>query len=136
MTTCLPRKSAKAQTLYFETPPFSTNAIWRSVNGRNIKSREYREWQKATGDELEAQTPPCVPGAISVRIKLSKKCRLDADNPIKSYLDLLTAHGVIEGDSKRFLKHVECEHSELETTQIQIISTTGGRELVQGAGNE
>ncbi len=123
MIDCYPRKSAQAQTLYFETLPFSTNAIWRAFKGRNIKSREYREWQKASGAELETQSPACVPGAISVRIKLAKKCRLDADNPIKSYLDLLTAHGVIEGDSKRFLKHVECQHSDLDITQVQIIKT-------------
>lgn len=120
-----PRKTAQNVELYFATLPISTNAIWRSVNGRNIKSGEYRSWIVAAGKELEAQHPACVPGAIAITISLAASCRLDVDNAIKALVDLLRLHNVIEGDSKKYLREIRAKHSDHETTHVRVTSTSG-----------
>lgn len=118
-----PRKQAQYVSLTFKTPPYSTNEIWRSVKGRNIKSKGYRDWIIAAGAELEAQKPACVPGAFVITIDLCSSCRLDVDNAIKTIVDLLRAHKVIEGDSKKYLRKVTCGHSEHAETTVMIVST-------------
>lgn len=123
MTEVYPRKVSQFVGLTFTTPPFSANAIWRSFKGRNIKSREYRDWIVAAGKELEAQSPGCVPGPFGVRIALAKSCRMDCDNVIKPIVDLLRLHNVIEGDSKKYMRKVEAYHSEHDESVVWIIST-------------
>lgn len=127
MTEVYPRKVAKFVGITFTTPPFSANAIWRSFKGRNIKSREYRDWIVACGKELEAQSPACVDGPIGIRIALAKSCRLDADNAIKPIIDLLRHHHVIEGDSKKYMRKVEAYHSYYDVTVVWVISTKGAK---------
>jgi len=125
MTECYERKTAQYVGLFFDTPSISTNAIWRSVRGRNIKSKKYREWVEAAGAELEAQKPCCVPGAYGVRIALPKGCRLDADNAAKAWLDLLRNHNVVDGDGPKHLRKLEIWHGGDERTMVQVISTRG-----------
>lgn len=125
MTEVYERKTAQFVGLWFETKPISVNAIWRSVRGRNIKSKAYREWVEAAGAELEAQQPYCVPGSYGVRIALCKGCRLDADNAAKPFIDLIRNHNVVDGDGPKHLRKLEIWHGVDERTMVQIISTRG-----------
>jgi len=128
LTEIYPRKVSQKVWLSFATPPFSANAIWRSFKGRNIKSREYRDWISAAGKELEAQSPGCVPGPFGVRIALANTVRMDCDNAIKPIVDLLRLHNVIEGDSKKYMRKCESGHSELSSvTTVWVISTKGAK---------
>lgn len=125
-----PRKVTKAQVLTFTVPPFSANAIWRAFKGRNIKSREYRDWIAKAGEELEAQQPGCVVGPFGFRIQLASNSRIDCDNAIKPMVDLLRLHNVIEGDSKAYMRKCESAHSDLPTsvTTVWVISTKGPKD--------
>ena len=120
-----PRKVTQSVWLTFTTPPVSANAIWRSVKGRNIKSKKYRDWIIAAGQELEAQSPGCVLAPFAVRIALANTCRLDCDNAIKPIVDLLRAHNVIEGDSKKYMRKVEAYYSKHNESVVWVTSTKG-----------
>lgn len=125
MTECYERKEAQYVSLFFETKLVSTNALYRSIRGRNIKSKEARDFVRDAGAELEAQKPCCVPGPYALRIALSKTTRADCDNSLKAMIDLLHMHGVVEGDGKRFLRRIEVWFSTNDKTMVQIISTRG-----------
>jgi crossover junction endodeoxyribonuclease RusA len=125
MTECYPRKEAQYVSLFFETKLVSTNALYRSIRGRNIKSKEARDFVRDAGSELEAQKPCCVPGPYGLRIALSKSTRIDCDNALKAMIDLLHMHGVVEGDGKRYLRRIEVWFSDNEKTMVQVISTRG-----------
>jgi Holliday junction resolvase RusA-like endonuclease len=88
----------------FDLPlPPSVNSIWRSGRGRVYRSPKYKAWRKAAGWELVAQRPPRLAGEVNVSIAAgqSDRRRRDLDNIAhKGVLDLLTAHQVIEDDSK------------------------------------
>lgn len=114
------RKQAQFVCLFFNTKPISTNAIWRSVNGRNILSKEYRNWKIIAGCELEAQNPCCVSGPYGLRIVLKKGSRLDLDNSVKAFSDLLVAHEVVDDD--RHMQSLEVKRGNDEITLVQIIS--------------
>jgi len=116
--------------LEFRTKPISTNALYRSfARGSRvtaIKSAAYRKFTEEAGAELLAQRPGSVPGAYGIKIILQKGCRLDIDNSVKAWLDLLAAHGVTENDRNCVDLHVR--RGTHEVTQIWIIST---REIEQ-----
>ena len=87
--------------------PPSVNRLWRSVRGRNILSREGREYRKAGLQQLAAQAVPKQwlwphTGRLSVAITLHApdKRRRDVDNYTKAVLDLLTHGGVMVDDSQ------------------------------------
>jgi crossover junction endodeoxyribonuclease RusA len=87
----------------FDLPyPPSVNSIWRSGRGRVYRSSRYQAWRKSAGWELTLQRPPCLTGWVSVSISAGAPDRRkrDIDNVGKATLDLLTAHQVIEDDSK------------------------------------
>lgn len=125
MTECYPRKEAQYVGLFFATKLVSVNALYRSIRGRNIKSKEARDFVRDAGAELEAQKPCCVPGPYALRIALSKSTRIDCDNALKAMIDLLHTHGVVEGDGKRYLRRIEVWFSDNEKTMVQVISTRG-----------
>jgi Holliday junction resolvase RusA-like endonuclease len=125
MTECYPRKEAQYVSIFFSTKLVSVNALYRSIRGRNIKSKEARDFVRDAGAELEAQKPCCVPGPYALRIALSKATRIDCDNALKAMIDLLHMHGVVEGDGKRYLRRIEVWFSDNEKTMVQVISTRG-----------
>ena len=85
---------------YLPMPP-SANKIWRAVNGRVIKSAEYRKWIKEaavairTNENYRQFKGDCHVGIDVPRIRSN----MDLDNRIKPALDALQAAGVIENDS-------------------------------------
>lgn len=88
--------------------PPSANKLWRSVNGRNIASAQYRTWQ---GFAAAAIPPACrgqVQGRFGITILFDRPDRRarDLDNLLKPTLDALKPNkaypalkGVIRDDS-------------------------------------
>jgi Holliday junction resolvase RusA-like endonuclease len=121
----LNRRPAQFVRLEFETRPISVNAIWRPIirNGRPaiIKSKEYRDWIIAAGQEIEAQSPGCVYGAYAIKIEVFFRSRKDPGNVEKAISDLLQLHGVIENDSK--CQQIFTKRSVHPTTVVTVTAT-------------
>ena len=82
--------------------PPSTNAIWRSLGKRVVRSRRYREWL----DEADALTlftrakHSRIDGAFEVEIVLDASRRAgDLDNRLKPILDYLQRLGIVQDDA-------------------------------------
>ena len=83
-----------------DLPP-STNAIWRAVKGRVIKSRRYRAWLELGASQIASQGLIQVVGRVGVLVSIHPPNRraMDLDNRCKGLGDLLQSAGVIEDDS-------------------------------------
>ena len=87
-------------TFHIAMPP-SANSIWRAVNGRVIKSADYRKWIRETAVAIRTSDDyRQYKGDCGVAIFVSRlRANMDLDNRIKPTLDALQAAGVIENDS-------------------------------------
>ena len=80
------------------------NSFNKSGKGR-YKSKKYKAWTKAAGQELLIQRPNHVTGNIDLNIAFAASQRAnrgqmrDISNHIKAIEDLLVQHSVIEDDS-------------------------------------
>jgi crossover junction endodeoxyribonuclease RusA len=88
-------------TLSLPYPP-SSNRLWRAANGRNIKSAEYRKWEKASIAHLipEGRLWPVVSGPYSIVYTAQRpdNRRRDIANIEKAASDMLQNLGVIADD--------------------------------------
>lgn len=91
---------------YFLPWPISTNAIWRSVNGRTILSEAARRWFRDAGEELMLQRPNAIKGPVEIEVALfaPTKRAYDPDNRMKVLFDALVKNGIIEDDNNRIIK--------------------------------
>lgn len=83
------------------TPP-STNAIWRSVRSRVIRSRDYLVWMEQADLAVLAsrQYPRAdrrITGPFELRL-VFKRGRGDLDNRIKAICDWLQSRAIIRND--------------------------------------
>lgn len=90
-------------TLSLPYPP-SANRLWRAVQGRNIKSREYRDWMiEAYASVLRSlgRPPHKILGPYRMTLVADRpdKRRRDLSNLLKATEDFLTYCGAIEDDS-------------------------------------
>lgn len=88
--------------LTFPFPP-SVNSMWRSVQGRVLLSKKYREWvdvAEARFYEQGAHRLPKISGPFEASIVLDAKRRRtsDVDNRIKPLLDALQRFGLVAND--------------------------------------
>lgn len=102
-------------TLNLPMPP-SVNELYANrkpvVKGFGRRRTEkYERWRTEAGWSLKLQKPKPVLGAVSIHIDLedSDGRITDADGRLKAPIDLLVAHRVIEGDSKKFVRRVSAE---------------------------
>lgn len=88
--------------------PPSANRLWRSVNGANIKSAEYRKWLTLAASEIPFALRGKITGRCAVTILADRPDRRarDIDNLAKPLLDCLKPDkktpflkGVIRDDS-------------------------------------
>ena len=93
------------------TVPFppSVNSMfatdWKTK--RRFPSKQYIEWQAAADAEFYRQRPRPVKGLVSVLIELQDHAdgRIrDGDNYVKGLFDRLKYFGIIEDDSRRFVR--------------------------------
>lgn len=93
---------AEAVRLTLDALPPSANKLWRAVNGRVLKSAEYRSWLDAMAWTWREQAgTQKVHGQYALTIAMGKpdRRRRDLDNSLKALSDLLVASGVVEDDS-------------------------------------
>lgn len=85
--------------------PPSANRLWRAVNGRQIKSAEYRAWIDEAALSIRLQRPRGIVGAYHLVIRASRpdRRRRDIDNLLKPIWDALCQGGVVGDDC-------DCEH--------------------------
>jgi Holliday junction resolvase RusA-like endonuclease len=104
--------------------PPSVNAMFlNSPNLRGkgrIPSPEYKAWKVEAGKELLLQAPSKIEGPVRITIDLDDTRRGDCDNRNKSILDLLVAHRVIEGDSKRIVRRVSIGWEQITGCRVRI----------------
>lgn len=86
--------------------PPSANALWRSVNGRNILAAPYRKWKKVAAAEIYAalladDNMHSITGPYRMTLTLDRpdKRRRDLSNRIKAVEDALVADALIDDDS-------------------------------------
>ncbi len=99
--------------------PPSTNAIWRSVRGRVIKSNDYRKWLDNQTLLINLQKGQ-VTGRYQLTITAQRKDnrRRDIDNLIKPLHDLLVRAGKVEDDS--LCQRVTAQWDESKGQQIKL----------------
>lgn len=85
--------------IHIPYPP-SANRLWRAVNGRNIKSAEYRAWLTEAGWKVTVQHPDKVHGPYRMTLTATRpdNRRRDLGNLEKPVSDLLVECGVIADD--------------------------------------
>lgn len=96
------RYAEKPISLQLAGLPPSANSIWRSVNGKVLRSAEYRQWLQATAWDIKAQAGSRrMRGAYEAEIIFGRpdKRRRDLDNRIKPLSDALVEAGVVRDDS-------------------------------------
>jgi Holliday junction resolvase RusA-like endonuclease len=85
-----------------DMPP-SANAIWRSVKGRVLKSKAYRDWLYTASWYAKTENKGryyFYEGPLTVQLNLPRQhAASDLDNRIKPLLDALQAGGIIKNDN-------------------------------------
>lgn len=111
----------ESSTLQLPYPP-SANRLWRAVNGRNIKSREYRDWLDEAGWAIRQQKPPAIKGHYRLTISAVRPDRRarDIGNLEKPISDCLVSAGVIEDD--HLAKSIMMLWSEAEPVKGGLVS--------------
>ena len=86
--------------------PVSVNAMYMDGKYRRAKSQRYCDWIVDAGYALNKQKPPQIKGQYHIKYAFQEvdgRAR-DAFNLEKGVTDLLVTHGVVEGDSNRYLR--------------------------------
>jgi crossover junction endodeoxyribonuclease RusA len=81
--------------------PPSANKLWRAVQGRNIKSADYRAWLAECAMLLMVARAPKTTGPYHLRLYATRpdRRRRDIDNLLKPCSDALKASGLVADDS-------------------------------------
>src|ERR1700719_229155 len=111
-------RTAMDHTIEFWLPfPPSTNRLWRSVRGRVILSRHYKDWKKSASDAIIVlqnlgKSPVLGTHELSLKLKSNRIKIGDADNRIKAVLDIAAECHLIVNDK-------QCRRSSVEWATIE-----------------
>ena len=84
------------------------------------KSSEYMDWIVAAGWCLKEQHIKPIQGRVVIEIDLDDTRQGDAANREKGVTDLLVKHGIIQGDSKKYVKRVSIGWEKVDGCQVRI----------------
>lgn len=99
------------------TYPPSANKLWRAVNGRQIKSAEYRAWLSENA-RVRRANPLDGPYELQVVATAPDKRRRDLDNLIKPIGDIIQALGFVSDD--KHMRRLVAEWGEAEAPGVDI----------------
>jgi len=106
-------------------PPSANNLFPTGRNRRRYRSSDYEAWLFEAGYALERQKPPELIGPVQLDYKF-KRGRVDLGNLEKATTDLLVKHGVIQGDSPKYVGDIRLRFADVPGLEITI--TQGGDE--------
>lgn len=92
----------------------STNHLFAGNGKRRYRSPEYASWIIEAGHRLNLQKPTPIRGKVRLLIEVAEPktaVATDVTNRIKAPEDLLVRHGIIEGDSQKYVRSVTAEWS-------------------------
>jgi hypothetical protein len=87
--------------------PVSVNAMFADGKTRRHKSQRYCDWLLEAGYALNVQRPPKITGPYHITYAFQEgqdRRERDAFNLEKGVTDLLVKHGVVQGDSNKYLR--------------------------------
>jgi len=87
--------------------PISVNAMFADGKTRRHKSQRYADWIVEAGYALKCQRPLPITGQYQITYAFQEgqdKRERDAFNLEKGVTDLLVSHGVVAGDSNKYLR--------------------------------
>lgn len=103
--------------------PPSVNGMFKNVRGRGrARTDEYDAWRDQAGWELKAQHIKPIEGQAEITIDLDHSRRGDADNRTKAVLDLLVAHKILRGDSKKYVRRVSIGWEAVAGCRVSIVT--------------
>lgn len=113
-----------AAILTLDYPP-SANRLWRNVNGKTLKSAEYRSWLTAMTWHCAAQGEKPIEGPFTAHIMVNRpdERSRDIDNLCKPILDAVAASGTIENDSLCQKLTIEWVRGQSAAVKVFLVST-------------
>jgi Holliday junction resolvase RusA-like endonuclease len=102
--------------------PPSVNGLFAGMQRRHL-SPEYKAWRIEAGYELNLQRPRKCLGKVALAFEVREpptRRAEDLSNRLKACEDLLVSHGIIEGDSQHFVRHIELDWALIEGIRITI----------------
>jgi Holliday junction resolvase RusA-like endonuclease len=101
--------------------PPSSNNLFLNARGRGrVLAPDYRKWRTEAGQELMLQRPRPIPGRVDITIDLDDTRQGDCANREKALVDLLVAHGIIQGDQKKYVRRVSIGWEKLTGCRVTI----------------
>ena len=102
--------------------PPSTNGLFANVAGKGrIRSERYRSWANAAGWDLKRQRIAKFECPVYLTIAIGKLSQTsDVSNRVKAIEDLLVEHGIIPGDSIKWVRGVNVYLSPIEFEGVEI----------------
>lgn len=113
-----------AAILTLDYPP-SANRLWRNVNGKTLKSAEYRSWLSAMAWHCAAQGEKPIEGPFTAHIMVNRpdERRRDIDNLTKPIMDALTASAAIKDDGLCQKLTIEWVRGQSCAVKVFLVST-------------
>ena len=103
--------------------PPTTNNLFAGNGRRRYRTAEYKAWAIEAGLELNRQGPFKTLGRVSILIEVGEpktQRQMDLANREKAAIDLLVEHGIIEGDSQRYLRRITMEWADIDGIRLTI----------------
>ena len=100
-------------------PPSANNLFPTGKNRRRYRSADYEAWLFEAGYALEKQKPPEFIGPVRLEYEF-KRGRVDLGNLEKATTDLLVKHGVIQGDSPKYVGNIHLRFADVVGARITI----------------
>ena len=99
--------------------PFPPSVNDMYIRGRTL-SPDYRAWKMDAGLKLNRQHIGAMKSRCVIHIDLDDTRNGDCDNRAKPILDLLVSQGVLEGDSKKYVKRVSIGWEKLTGVRVAL----------------
>lgn len=105
--------------------PPSTNTLFANVAGKGrVRSERYRSWANAAGWDLKRQRIIRFQCPVYLTIAIGKlSATSDVSNRVKAVEDLLVEHGIIPGDSIKWVRGVNVFLSPVAFEGVEISIT-------------
>lgn len=128
------REANSTVTLRLPVPP-SSNSLFRNTTAEErarfiarghkgkprVKTLAYKSWLLAAGWTLKAQHPEKVPGQVRIALMMRPPSNsADCDNRFKGPIDLLVEHGIIEGDSAKYVRGVALDWADIDDCVVTV----------------